>query len=99
MFAQVDSKGHHEQILKEISNHLWDHTAIPKWNGFIKSRSGLVPKKTTRGWKLLVKWKDGSISWVLLKELKNSNPVEVVQYTVMNALEEEPAFKWWVPHT
>ena len=37
MFAQVDSKGHHQQILKEISDHSWDHTAIPKWNGFIKS--------------------------------------------------------------
>lgn len=28
MFSQVDSKGQHWQILKEISDHSWDLTAI-----------------------------------------------------------------------
>ncbi|GFH50450.1 Blackbeard [Chaetoceros tenuissimus] len=59
----------------------------------------MVLKKTTRGWELLVEWKDGMMSWVPLKDLKNSNPVELAQYAVMNALEEEPVFKWWVPYT
>ncbi|GFH48949.1 hypothetical protein CTEN210_05425 [Chaetoceros tenuissimus] len=99
MFAQVDSEGRHQQVLKEISDHSWDHTAIPRWDGYIKSKSGMVPKKTTRGWELLVEWKDGTMSWVPLKDLKNSNPVELAQYAVMNALEEEPAFKWLVPYT
>ncbi|GFH48999.1 Blackbeard [Chaetoceros tenuissimus] len=99
MFAQVDSKGHHQQILKEISDHSWDHTAIPRWDGYIKSKSEMVLKKTTKGWELLVEWKDGTMTWVPLKDLKNSNPIELAQYAVMNALEEEPAFKWWVPYT
>ncbi|GFH49007.1 hypothetical protein CTEN210_05483 [Chaetoceros tenuissimus] len=93
MFAQVDREGRHQQVLKEISDHSWDHTAIPRWDGYIKSKSGMVPKKTTRGWELLVEWKDGTMSWVPLKDLKNSNPVELAQYAVMNA------FKWWVPYT
>jgi hypothetical protein len=45
-------------------------------------------------------WKDGSISWENLKDLKASKPVEekVAAYAVVNRLVEEPAFKWWVPH-
>ncbi len=34
-----------------------------------------------------------------LTNLKASNPIEVAEYAVANRLAEEPAFKWWVPHT
>jgi hypothetical protein len=44
-------------------------------------------------------WKDDSLSWEKLSDLKASNPVEVAEYAVANRLLEEPAFKkWWVPH-
>ena len=33
------------------------------------------------------------LNWVPLKDLKNSNPVDLAEYAVANALEEEPAFK------
>jgi hypothetical protein len=46
-----------------------------------------------------VRWKDDTTSWEPLRNLKNSNPIEVAEYAVMNALEKEPAFVWWVPHT
>jgi hypothetical protein len=55
-----------------------------------------VPKKTTRGWKLLCQWKDNSTSWVPLVELKDSNPVELAEYAVANQIDQEPAFCWWV---
>ena len=56
------------------------------------------PKVTTRGWHLLVQWKDGTVSWEKLANIKASNPIEVVEYTVTNWLVKEPAFKWWVLH-
>jgi hypothetical protein len=31
-----------------------------------------------------------------MKDLKESNPVEVAEYAVGNGIAEEPAFKWWV---
>jgi len=31
-----------------------------------------------------------------LKDLKESNPVELAEYAIVNQLVEEPAFKWWV---
>jgi hypothetical protein len=31
-----------------------------------------------------------------LKDLKNSNPVELAEYAVTSKLADEPAFKWWI---
>ena len=57
-----------------------------------------IKKKTTSGWDLEIEWKDGSTSWVTLKELKETNAVELAQYAKDNRLIEEPAFDWWAPH-
>jgi hypothetical protein len=45
-----------------------------------------------------VAWKDGLMSWVPppLKDLKESHPVEVAEYAIVNKILEEPAFAWWV---
>jgi hypothetical protein len=56
---------------------------------------GNTPKKTTRGWDVLVEWKDGTSSWLPVKDLKDSNPVELAEYAKANKLMEEPAFAWW----
>jgi hypothetical protein len=99
MFAQVDSEGNQFLLLQEITDHKKDHSAIPISEGTVQGANGQAkPKVTTKGWFLLVQWKDGSISWENLKDLKASNPVEVAEYAVANRLVEEPAFKWWVPH-
>jgi hypothetical protein len=42
------------------------------------------PKITTQGWQLLVLWKDKSMSWIKLKDLKASNPIECAEYAVAN---------------
>ena len=100
MISQVDSEGHHYQLLAEISDHRSNHLALTKKNGFIKSKNGnLHPKKTTRGWSIEVEWKDGTVSWVPLKDLKASNPVELAEYAVANNIDDEPAFNWWVKDT
>ncbi len=46
-----------------------------------------------------MRWKDGTISWEPLRNLKGSNPIELVEYAIMNKIESQPAFAWWVPHT
>jgi len=62
--------------------------AIKISDGFVKSKNGnQVPKKTTRGWKHLVKWKAGSVDWVKLKDLKQSSPIELADYTLENGIE------------
>lgn len=97
MFAQVDSEGHQYQILDEIVDHRSDTTIIPISEGMIQNANRTKkPKITMRGWQHLVRFKDGSLSWVKLKDIKELNPVEVVEYAVANRIAEEPAYKWWV---
>jgi hypothetical protein len=99
MYAQVDSEGNQYLLLQEITDHRSDNSAIPISEGTVRSANGSQkPKQTTRGWFLLVQWRDGTVSWEKLTDLKASNPVEVAEYAVANRLVEEPAFKWWVPH-
>jgi hypothetical protein len=47
---------------------------------------------------MLVQWKDGSTTWIPLKDLKESNPIQVADYVVAHKLPAEPAFSWWVPY-
>ena len=36
---------------------------------------------TTRGYDINVLWKDGTSSWIPLKDMKESNPLENAEYT------------------
>jgi hypothetical protein len=99
-FAQVDSEGSQFQLLDEITDHQKDSSAIDPTDGWVTSRANYkVRKKTTKGWKLLVKWKGGtSTDWVQLKDLKEAFPIELAEeYAKANQLAEEPAFAcWWI---
>ena len=53
---------------------------------------------TTKGQELCVNWKDGSSNWVALKDLKESYPIELAQYSINNNIDHHPAFAWWVPY-
>ena len=78
MYAQVDAKGNQFQLLDEFTNHRSDNSAIRIDDGFVTSRNGnRVPKPTTRGWSLLVSWKDGSSDWVPLKDLKDAYLLQI----------------------
>ena len=78
ILSQVDSEGYHYQVLKEISDHSSDGISLNKSNGFIISLGGnLHAKKTTRGWKLEVEWKDVTLIWIMLKDIKSSKPIEL----------------------
>ena len=65
-------------LLDEISDHKSDGHEIQKEHGFYEGKNGNKhKKKTTRGWHLLVNWRDGTSYWVTLKDLKQSNPIEL----------------------
>jgi hypothetical protein len=99
VYAQVDSEGNQCQLLNEITDHQSDNSAIQIADGFVTSRNGnRIPKPTTRGWSLLVSWKDGSSDWVPVKDLKDAYPIQIAEYAVANKIANEPAFNWWV-HT
>ena len=100
IYAQLDDDGHTKMLMDEIVDHRSDASAVQLSDGKVRGPNGTwKPKKTTRGWELCVRWKDGSTEWVPLKELKESNPIELAECAQSNLIDQEPAFAWWVPWT
>jgi hypothetical protein len=99
LIAQVDEEGRRQMMLNEIIDHRVLPDAIPKSQGTYANPYGMKRKKaTTRGWELLIEWRDGSTDWVALKDLKDSYPVELSEYAINQNIQDEPAFAWWVPY-
>ena len=62
----------------------------------LPGRSGT--HKTTAGWQICCQWKDCSTSWEKLSKLKESHPVQTAEFAVMQVIDHEPTFNWWVKH-
>ena len=99
IYSQLDSNGERYLIFQEIIDHMKDDTAIQVKDKYIHHGSNKTLRHTTKGWFLQVLWKDGSTSWEPLRNLKESNPVQVAEYATANKIEDEAAFAWWVPYT
>ena len=100
MLSQVDEYGFQYNLLEGIIDHKKDDNAITKetmyWINKKTKKKHL--RKTTIGWKLKVLWRDGTEQWVPLKDLKESNPIEVAEYAKAQDIATEPAFRWWLPY-
>ena len=98
LFSQVDQEGHRLLMMDEIVDHRRGSDALKEEDAFVKSANGEKRRKqTTKGWELLLRWKDGLESWTPLKDMKECFPVETAEYAVQSKINEEPAFAWWVP--
>lgn len=96
LYSQVDEEGRTHLILKEITGHRKDHKAVAEDDKEYVSGKKRI---TTKGWKLECAWSDGTTSWVPLKDIKESNPVEAAEYAMASGIAGEPAFDWWARHT
>ena len=100
MYSQVDADGFQYNLLDSILDFKKDEHAISKRDMYLTTKSGNKRlRKTPIGWKLKVMWKDGFEEWIPLKDLKESCPVEVAEVSVARGINDEAAFKWWVPYT
>ena len=97
VLAMADSSGHLSCEMESIVSHQRNGDAVSKEDAAKSKCKGLF--KTTKGWALLVKFKEGTTRWIDLKDAKQANPVMVANYAFARDLEDEPAFAWWVPYT
>ena len=98
LFAQIDDDGNRQVLMDEIIGHRSNDHAVKQQDAFISTNTGTKRRReTTKGWELLVRWKDGGTDWVALKDIKESYPVQVAEYAVSSRISEEPAFAWWSP--
>ena len=100
MFATVDEEGHRHLLLDQIIDYRRSSEAVHKDDAFITNSSGTKRRReTTKGWEILIQWKDGSTTWSKLKDVKDSYPVDLAEFAVLNKIDDEPAFAWWVSYT
>ena len=100
LYSQVDDDGRRYVILDAIVDHKKTDEAVAMEDAFVENKYGKRNRRfTTKGWSFLVNWKDGSQSWIPLKDIKESNPIEVAEYATAKGINKEPAFAWWIPYT
>ena len=97
LFTQCDAEGRQFNTIRDIIDHKTDGHAISRQDGVYYVNGQRRNKKTTAGWKLQVEFTDGTTDWIPLKDVKHSNPIQLAEYAIMNKIDDEPAFKWWVP--
>ena len=98
LFAQVDDEGNRQVLLKEIIDYRTNVQEVKHQDAFIMTRTGTKRRsETTKGWEILIEWKDGGLNWVALKDVKESYPVQLAEFAISNRIVEEPAFVWCEP--
>ena len=99
IYTSVDPDGRRDAIIDEIVDY--DRNAkyaVKKENEFFYSKGRKHRRRTTAGWKLLTRCKDGTEQWVPLKDMKETYPVQVAIFAKTRGIEDEPAFAWWTPY-
>ena len=101
MITQVYHEGYSATMMNGIADYKKDDVvAISKADKYVITRRGRRHlRKSTVGWKLLVQWKDGSETWIPLKDMKNSHPVETAKFACARGIDDEGAFCYWVTYT
>jgi len=100
LYSRVDPEGHNYALFDEIVDCRRDDDAVADHEILQISHNGNIHRRrTTKGYKLRVKWKDGSTlwEWESLKDLKESYPVQVADFEVSQQIDDLPGFRWWVP--
>ena len=96
LFSQVDEEGNRFALLDAVIDHRVDGTEVKQDDAFITSANGgRRRKETTKGWEILLQWKDGSTTWEAMKDVKESYPVQLAEYALHYNLTSTPAFAWW----
>ena len=71
ILSQVDNEEFTLQHLSQIVDASSDASAVPKSAMYCTTKRGnRRMRHTTCGWKMLIRWKDGSETWMPLKDLK-----------------------------
>ncbi len=63
IYLQVDAEGIRHLIIDEIINHYRDNDAVCITDKWVHGHANRSRHPTTKGWKIQVRWKDGTTSW------------------------------------
>jgi hypothetical protein len=87
LYAQVNEQGHQQLIFWEIIGHRTNGEYTNEMP--IKTGSNFHLPKTTKGWEIQVSFCNKSTAWLLMNEVRMSNPIELAEYAVMSRIAKE----------
>ena len=76
--------------VEAIADHKITDDAVQKKDMYFMLQGRNHMKCTTKGWMLCVQWKNKSTSWEKLSDMKESYPIEVVEYAPALGIKDEP---------
>jgi hypothetical protein len=91
VYAKVDAEENQYSLIDEIVDHKRMSDAVHADDHYVYYNGKQWQRCMMKGWRFCVHRKDTTTSWISLKELKESNPVDVADYVVANKLVSEPA--------
>jgi hypothetical protein len=95
IFMELDADGYSSSLLYEIIDHKSSGEATKMVDKYLLTKTGTKQMhQMTQGWKFLVQWANGTCQWIDLKILKESNPVQVVEYVTARNIADKPTFAW-----
>ena len=95
LFAQIDDHGNRFVLMDEIIDHRTNGKEVQDKDAFITSSNGGKRRlETTKGWEILIQWKDGSTSWETMKDVKATYPLQLAEYALQKQIAKAPAFAW-----
>ena len=98
LFSLVDVEGNQHVMLDCITDHWTNGTELPIDKAYITLKNGGRRKpQNTKGWEILLQWKDGSTTWEPLKYIKECYPVQLSEYAIKNGISILLVFDWWIP--
>jgi hypothetical protein len=96
MYVNCDDQGNEYLFFDCIVHHKGSSKALTKLTQPMTHDGWNVMRQYMAGWHLCVQWANGTTTWQTLKDLKEAYPVQVANYAVMQQIDCEPAFNWWV---
>ena len=93
MYTQIDSEGNSKALMESIIDYKKDGRAVPMTDKCMITKSGQRHmRKTSEGWKLLVRFQDSTEQWIPFPVLKETNPVEVAEFPMAIGIDDQPVF-------
>ena len=100
MYAMCNENSDHILLFDAIVDHKNNYKAMTRAEQkFVNSRRKQQYKRSTKGWEVCARRKNGSTTWEKLSDFKECYPVQTPEYAVTNDIDTEPVFNYWVPHT
>jgi len=98
MYAQCDENGNDLFSLDSFVDYQKSERAMSLQDQQITVNGRSCMKHSTAGWEICMLWNDESTSWEKLSDLKECYPVETAEYAVLQKIDHEPTFNWWVKY-